>query len=108
MQTDRCRLGKRLGAGVYGEVYDYTTPLYPNAVLKSGKQGDLFPEADRMWRMRHPNIARVLAKVLPYGTARDPNQPGYIAVEELGKPLREYDATRSAVIPSNHSCCMGL
>lgn len=108
MQTDKCRLGKALGEGVQGEVHELKSPLYPRAVVKSGKQGRLFTEADLMWRMRHPNIATVLAKVLPHGTARDSDLPGYIAIEALGEPLRKYDPTRSAVTPSHHSCCMVL
>ena len=100
MQTDQCRLetAQLLGAGVNGQVHVYTTPFFPRAVLKSGKQGWLWEEADMMARMRHPNIVRALAKVIPHNTPEHPDQPGFIAMERLGKSLSTYDATRSALL----------
>ena len=104
-QTDSCRLDTTqfVGAGKNGQVHVYTTPLFPGAVLKSGKQGWLWKEADLMAQMRHPNIARVLAKVIPHGTPEQPDQPGFIAMELLGKSLKEYDVTRSAVMQPQQS-----
>ena len=52
-----------------------------------------------MARLRHPNIVRILARVIPHGASQDPNQPGFIAMERLGAPLREYDILRSAILP---------
>lgn len=97
MQTDKCRLDRAqlVGAGVNGEVRVYTTPLFPGAVLKSGKQGWLWEEADTMARMRHPNIIRVLAKVIPHGTPEHADQHGFIAMERLGKSLESFHETRS-------------
>ena len=76
---------KPLGEGSYGQVQIFKTPLYPNAVLKSGRQGHLAREASMMASLRHPHIARVMAKVIP---PVDPNQPGYLLLENLGLPLR--------------------
>ena len=96
-----------------GQVHVYTTPLFPAAVFKSGKQGWLWEEdlgqgPYNVWvahsgRLRHPNIVRALAKVLPHDTPEQPDQPGFIAMELLGKSLKESDGTRSAVMPTQQS-----
>lgn len=80
----------------------YTTPLYPRAVLKTGRQGGLFPQVDLMWHMRHPNILRVLVKGIPQGSrlARLRSHGAH------GQSVNDYDATRS--VRSHHSCYMAL
>lgn len=72
-----------------GAVRVFDTPVYPNAVLKSGKQGSLEREAAMMASLHHPTIARVIAKVLPQGTPKDPNQPGFLLLEKMGFSLRK-------------------
>lgn len=102
-------MGECLGAGVNGEVHAFTSPLFPGAVLKNGRQGWLSEEANFMARMRHPHIVRVLAKVIPHGGAVDPNQPGFIAMERLGASLVKYDMDRSALgLPKSvsHTSCV--
>ena len=90
---------RRLGEGAYGQVRIFDSPFYPNTVLKSGRQGHLAREASMMASLCHPNIARVLAKVLPGTTPKDPDQPGYLLLEKLGGNLRQKNSSidRSAL-----------
>ena len=110
MQTPECTLDRaqRLGAGVNGEVHVFSSPLFPGAVLKSGRQGWLNEEASFTARLHHPNIVRVLARVIPHGISEDPNQPGFLAMERLGAPLRNYTVPKSALLPYDsvnvHQC----
>ncbi|KAL3154899.1 hypothetical protein ABBQ38_011436 [Trebouxia sp. C0009 RCD-2024] len=86
---------RQLGEGVNGAVRVFDTPVYPNAVLKSGKQGSLEREAALMASLHHPTIARVIAKVLPPGVPKDPSQPGFLLLEKMGFSLRKKDSVDS-------------
>ncbi|KAL3154881.1 hypothetical protein ABBQ38_011419 [Trebouxia sp. C0009 RCD-2024] len=86
---------RQLGEGVNGAVHIFDTPVYPNAVLKSGKQGSLEREAALMASLHHTTIARVIAKVLPQGTPKDPDQPGFLLLEKMGFSLGKKNSVDS-------------
>ena len=90
--SDRMPRARRLGGGANGEVRPFDTPIYPNSVLKSGRQGHLAREASMMASVCHSNIGRVIAKVIPHAVPEGPDELGFLVLEHLGANLQKKES----------------
>ncbi len=61
LQSHDWKLGKPIGRGSNGPILTATNPEYPNIVLKPGPEWVLEEEAQKLWAVRHPNVAQLYA-----------------------------------------------
>lgn len=64
-----------------------TNPIFPNVILKKGCEQHLEQEAERMWVLRHPNVA-VLYGIVGKGEYQPDGSPvAYLAIKQEGPDL---------------------
>ena len=96
-------LGKELGAGATGSVWDVDSQLYSNVVIKKGQYDRILKEAQCLSQLNHPNVAKVFAFVVPH-IVKDRQRLGYMVVEKLGPSIQAMrDAKKMCVLLSSHS-----
>ena len=69
--------------------------MFPSTVVKAHKQRCLAAEAEMLAICRHPSVVRVYALLRPQDAAAavDPEEEGFMIMEELGQPLRDLTPT---------------
>ncbi len=90
MQTSKCKPGRELGKGRSGYVERMSSPVWTPAVMKSGQQGHLAAEAEKMACASHPSVVRLHAFMREANTDPHPDQQGYLVMEEVATNLDEY------------------
>ncbi|KAL3131534.1 hypothetical protein ABBQ38_007836 [Trebouxia sp. C0009 RCD-2024] len=83
------QLGKLLGKGSNASVVEATTLQYPDVVLKKGRLDLIKAEADKLWQLSHPNIARAYAVLHSRELDSKRSPVAYMALERLGPSLQD-------------------
>ena len=64
-----------------------TNPIFPNVILKKGCEQHLEQEAERMWVLRHPNVAMLYGIVGKGEYQADGSPVAYLAIKQEGLDL---------------------
>ena len=89
IQDDTWQLGRVLGEGSNASVVEATNLHYPNVVLKKGRPDQIKEEADILWQLNHPNIARAYVVLNTQELDSDLNPVAYLALERLGPSVED-------------------
>ena len=87
MQDEEWRIGEELGHGRNGQVHAAVNPHYPNTVLKRTYAAAAEQEADKLWRLCHPNIVRLHAFLETTDVLHDGQPAAYLVLDRLGRSI---------------------
>jgi len=87
LQTNDWQLGEPIGLGISGLILAATNPLFPNAILKKGSALHLDHEAEKLWVVRHPNVAQLYGMLGSHEDQPDGRPTAYLALKREGPDL---------------------
>jgi len=87
LQTNDWQLGEPIGLGISGLILAATNPVFPNAILKKGSALHLDHEAEKLWVVRHPNVAQLYGMLGSHEDQPDGRPTAYLALKREGPDL---------------------
>lgn len=87
LQTEEWQIGDMIRQGRNGQVLAAVNPHYPNTVLKRSHYTLIEHEAEKLWRLDHPNVVRMHAFVDSTDLQPDGSPAAYMVLDRLGPSL---------------------